>query len=126
MPGLAEPTPTNSSNGGKSSNSAPSPVSVRATVITSAQAAALAIQLANDKADVVFHQRPFQDGRPAQLLMGNWVWNDGCGVALLDYEAAVKLAADGSTNSVKVQVLDGAYDPIYFRSPMINPTQSIP
>jgi hypothetical protein len=128
MPGLAQPTTTNSANGGKSSKPASPPPSARAAVLTSAQATALAIQLANDKADALFHQRPFQDGRPAQLLTGKWVWTDGCGVALLDYEASVKLAADGSTNSVKVQLLDGLYRPMYFRSrsPMIIPRQSIP
>ena len=74
--------------------------------LSSDQATALAIRLANDKADALYHHRPFQDGRPAQFVTGKWVWTDGCGVALLDYHASVILAADGSTNSVNVQLLD--------------------
>ena len=74
--------------------------------LTSTQATKLAIRLANDKADTLYHHRPFQDGRPAQFVTGKWVWTDGCGVALLDYHASVMLAADGSTNSVNVQLLD--------------------
>lgn len=74
--------------------------------LTSAQATALAIELANDKADDLFHHRPFEDGQPAQLVTGKWVWTDGCGVALADYEASVTLAADGSTNSVDVWLLE--------------------
>lgn len=84
-----------------------------ASSLTSAQATALAMRLANDKADALYHHRPFQDGRPAQFVTGKWVWTDGCGVALLDYEASVKLAADGSTNSVDVQLLDNMLRPIF-------------
>jgi hypothetical protein len=80
--------------------------------LTSDQATALAMRLANDKSDALFHQRPFKDGRPAQLAAGKWVWTDGCGVALLDYHASVALAADGSTNSVDIQVLDNNMGPI--------------
>lgn len=74
--------------------------------LTSAQATAIALQLANDKADSLYHHRPFQDGRPAQFVTGKWVWSDGRGVALEDYQASVMLAADGSTNHVNVQLLD--------------------
>jgi len=87
---------------------APTLVSGKPASLTSAQATSLAIRLANDKADSIFHHRPFQDGKPARLVTGQWVWTDGCGVALLDYEVRVKLAADGSTNSVKVQLLDNS------------------
>ena len=74
--------------------------------LTSAQATTLAIELANDRADDLFHHRPFEDGRPAQFVTGKWVWTDGCGVALVDYQVSVTLSADGSTNSVNVQLLD--------------------
>jgi hypothetical protein len=93
--------------------------------LTSTQATALALQLANDKADALYHHRPFQDGRPAQFVTGKWVWSDGCGVALLDYQASVMLSADGSTNNVDVQLLDDSLHPglrSYFHGqPMIVP-----
>ena len=82
--------------------------------LTSSQATALAIELANDKADNLFHQRPFEDGRPAQFVTGKWIWTDGCGVALADYQVSVTLAADGSTNSVDVQLLDDILHPTAF------------
>lgn len=84
------------------------------------------MRLANDKADTLFHHRPFQDGRPAQLVAGQWVWTDERGVALLDYVASVTLAADGSTNHVNVQLLDNSVLPMLMRRPMGVPGQSIP
>jgi hypothetical protein len=95
--------------------------------LTSNQATALAVRLANDKANTVFHHRPFQDGQPAELVMGKWVWTDDSGVALLDYQACVKLSADGSTNSVDVQLLDNA-NRIPFRTsqPTLMPVQNLP
>jgi hypothetical protein len=96
--------------------------------LTSAQATALALQLANDKADTLYHHRPFQDGRVAQFVTGKWVWSDGCGVALLDYQASVMLAADGSTNNVNVQLLDDVEPlPRSFRGiPIGPPVHSLP
>jgi hypothetical protein len=96
--------------------------------LTSTQATALALQLANDKADALYHHRPFQDGRPAQFVTGKWVWSDGCGVALLDYQASVMLAADGSTNNVNVQLLDDVEPlPRSFRGGVIGtPVPSLP
>ncbi|HTV42142.1 MAG TPA: hypothetical protein VMF08_16345 [Candidatus Sulfotelmatobacter sp.] len=80
--------------------------------LSSDQATALALRLANDKADSLYHHRPFQDGQPAQFVAGKWVWMDGRGVALLDYQASVMLAADGSTNSVDVELLDDSLHPV--------------
>ncbi|HEX4264285.1 MAG TPA: hypothetical protein VH597_08090 [Verrucomicrobiae bacterium] len=77
------------------------------TSITSAQAAALSAQLANDKADAAYHRRPFQNNQPAQFKDGRWVWTDGHGAGALDIQATVELAANGSTNSVDVKVMDG-------------------
>ena len=81
--------------------------------LTSAQATTLAIELANDKADDLFHHRPFEDGRPAQFVTGKWVWTDGRGVAMADYQVSVTLAADGTTNSVDVQLLDDMLRPTF-------------
>lgn len=86
--------------------------------LTSAHATALALELANDKADLEFHHRPFQDSRPAQFVSGKWVWADECGVALLDYHVSVTLAADGSTNKVEVQLLDNSLRPVFPGQPM--------
>ncbi|MGH7942998.1 MAG: hypothetical protein ACREE6_14655 [Limisphaerales bacterium] len=94
---------------------APVPLKPRVS-LTSAQAAELALQLANDKADALFHNHPFADGRPAQYVAGKWVWTDGCGVALVDYQASVTLAADGSTNSVDIQLLDDSPYTIFPRN----------
>ena len=113
MAGFAQPTNRNSTNGGKSSQPGQSLTSVK---LNSAQATALALRLANEKADALFHHRPFKDGQPAQLLTGKWVWTDGCGVALLDYHVSVMLAVDGSTNRVDVQVWDDSVRPMFFRS----------
>lgn len=113
MPGLTQPTNRNSANGGKTSQPGQSLNSVH---LTSAQATVLALRLANEKADAIFHHRPFKDGQPAQLVTGKWVWTDGCGVALSDYHASVVLGADGSTNRVDIQVWDNSMRPLFFRS----------
>jgi len=78
------------------------------TRITAEQAASQCVQLANDKADTTFHRRPFENKLPAQFEDGRWVWNGSQGVGTLDYQAKVQLAADGSTNSVDVQLTDDA------------------
>lgn len=66
----------------------------------------VSLQLANDKADTVYHHRPFQSSQPAHYEAGRWVWTDGHGVGKLDFEAKVELAANGSTNNVDIRVLD--------------------
>ena len=113
--GFAQPTNRNSANGG-------------AAELTSAQATSVALRLANEKANALFHHRPFKDGQPARLLAGKWVWTDGCGVALLDYHASVTLAADGSTNRVDIQVWDDTMRPYFFRSQpgFPGPMRSVP
>ncbi len=74
--------------------------------LTAAQAGTLAMRLANDKADALFHHRPFQDNRPAEFSAGHWIWTSKHGVNIRDFEARVELAADGSTNSVDIKLLD--------------------
>ena len=79
--------------------------------LTAAQAGAVATRLANDKADSLFHHRPFRDGQPAKFEGGHWVWVGSRGVNIGDFQARVELAADGSTNSVQVQLLDDMLRP---------------
>ncbi|MGA9778240.1 MAG: hypothetical protein ACLPRE_13735 [Limisphaerales bacterium] len=83
--------------------------------LTAAQAGTLALRLANDKADALFHHRPFQDGQLAQFTAGHWIWTDSHGAGLLQFQATVELAADGSTNIVDVKLLDDALLPMRTR-----------
>ncbi|MGB7746912.1 MAG: hypothetical protein WBN75_06455 [Verrucomicrobiia bacterium] len=70
--------------------------------LTADQAKTAAIQLANDKASTLYHCQPFRDGQPATFESDHWVWRE---LAPGDIEATVKLAADGSTNSVAINLL---------------------
>ena len=70
--------------------------------LTTEQATALAMQLANDKASTICHRQPFHDGQPAAFVSGRWTWRE---LAPGDVEATVQLAADGSTNSVAINIL---------------------
>ncbi len=81
-------------------------------LLTTEQATSAAVRLANDKASAVYHSRPFQDGQPAQLVTGHWVWVGQGGYGHADIQATVELAADGSTNSVELQLLDNQNSPI--------------
>ena len=81
------------------------------TPITAEQAATLSVQLANDKAELVYHRRPFENKEPATFEGGRWVWKASKGTGILDFWALVGLAADGSTNSVDVKLLDDALRP---------------
>jgi hypothetical protein len=78
----------------------------QSALLTPEQAKAMAIQLANDKAATLYQSRPFQDGQPARLIGGRWVWTDARGFGHADIQATVELAADGSTNHVDLQLLD--------------------
>lgn len=79
--------------------------------LTAQQAEMLAIQLANKEADKVFHRQPFEAKMPPHFEAGHWVWTGSRGAGLLDFQATVELAADGSTNSVDVKLLDDALRP---------------
>jgi len=81
------------------------------TQLTAAKVGVVAMRLANDKADALYHRRPFESSQPAQFAAGRWFWTDRCGAGMGDYEATVELAADGSTNSVDVKFLDN-FNPI--------------
>ena len=74
--------------------------------LTAEQAKAAAIQLANDKAATLYQAKPFQDGQPARMIGGRWVWTDIRGFGHADIQVTVELAPDGSTNHVDLQLLD--------------------
>jgi hypothetical protein len=74
--------------------------------LTAEQAKSLAMRLANDKAFTLYHCQPFRDGQPAHFVAGHWIWTDQQGFGHGDVQATVELAADGSTHSVDVQLLD--------------------
>jgi hypothetical protein len=81
------------------------------TQLTAGQAGALAVRLANDKAQSMFQHHPFMDNQPVSFQSGHWVWSESRGFGLLDYQAKVVLAADGSTNLVDLKVLDSTVLP---------------
>jgi hypothetical protein len=70
--------------------------------LTKEQAKAVAMRLANDKASTICHRQPFHDGQSATFVSGHWIWRE---LAPGDIEATVELAADGSTNSVAINIL---------------------
>jgi hypothetical protein len=76
------------------------------TSLTAEQAKAIAMRLANDQADILYHCRPFHDGQPARFVAGHWLWVERQGFGLSDFQATVELAADDSTHKVDLQLLD--------------------
>jgi hypothetical protein len=82
--------------------------------ITAGDAQSTCVQLANEKADSMYHRRPFQSRRPARFEQGRWIWTDTQGAGSLDFAATVLLAANGSTNSVDVKMLDIGLHPRAF------------
>jgi biopolymer transport protein ExbD len=76
------------------------------SALTSAQAEAKAVELANEKAQALYNCQPFQKRRPAELVDGHWVWNDGRSYGEGDLEATVKFAADGTNPEVTINLLD--------------------
>jgi hypothetical protein len=70
--------------------------------LTADQAKALAVQLANDKATALYHCEPFMGTQPAQFISGHWFWTEQDAYGHADIEAAVTLAANGSTNHVQL------------------------
>jgi len=79
----------------------------RSTTLTADQARTLARQLANEQARSLYGSEPFWNGAPARFVQGRWVWNDGRGYGLGDIRATVSFAADGTSRSVDVMLLDG-------------------
>jgi hypothetical protein len=64
------------------------------------------MRLANDKAVTLYQHQPFVAGQPAQFVAGHWHWAARQGFGRGDIQATVELAADGSTNSVGLQLFD--------------------
>jgi hypothetical protein len=77
----------------------------QSATLTAEQAKTVAIQLANDRALTLYQCQPFQDGQSAQFVAGHWVWTERRGYGRGDIQAKVELAANGSTNSVDLQLL---------------------
>jgi hypothetical protein len=78
----------------------------QSTSLTAEQAKTLAMRLANDQASRLYHSQPFVAGQPAQFEAGHWLWVARQGFGHGDIQATVELAADGSTNSVDLQLFD--------------------
>lgn len=78
----------------------------RSASLTAEQARTMALRLANDEASKRFHCQPFQNGQPARLVQGNWVWTNRQGYGHSDIEGTVELAPDGSTHTVDLQLLN--------------------
>lgn len=74
--------------------------------LTAEQATTTAMRLANDKASTLYQHRPFVAVQPAQFVAGHWLWVARQGFGRGDIQATVELAADGSTNSVDLQLFD--------------------
>ena len=74
--------------------------------LTNEQATTTAMRLANDKASTLYQHQPFLAGQPAQFVAGHWLWVERQGFGHGDIQATVELAADGSTNSVDLQLFD--------------------
>jgi hypothetical protein len=84
----------------------PTPTAEKSASLTAEQAQTVAMRLANDKASTLYHCQPFRDGQPARFVTGQWVWVNLQGFGHGDIQATVELAADGSTNSVDLKLLD--------------------
>jgi hypothetical protein len=78
----------------------------RSASLTAGQATTVAMRLANDKASTLNPHQPFVAGQSAQFVAGHWLWVAQQGFGRGDIQATVELAADGSTNSVDLQLLD--------------------
>jgi hypothetical protein len=78
----------------------------RIPTLTADRARTLARQLANEQARSAYGWQPFWNGAPAQFVHGRWVWNDRRAYGIGDVEATVSFAADGSSRSVDVMLLD--------------------
>ena len=74
--------------------------------LTVEQATSTAKQLANAKATTQFQFPPSVKVPPATFVTGHWLWVATQGYGHGDIQAKVELAADGSTNSVKLELLD--------------------
>jgi hypothetical protein len=70
------------------------------------QATSLAVKLANEQAQAIYHFQPFRDGPSAVFVQGQWFWSDLKAQGQLDVEGSVRFPADGANPSVRVILLD--------------------
>ena len=78
----------------------------RTATLTSNKAGALAQQLANEKAQSLYHCQPFQKANPAQFIKGHWVWHQTQGQGKGDLQAKVDFKADGADPEVTLTRLE--------------------
>jgi hypothetical protein len=78
----------------------------RTTPLAADQAGALAQQLANEKAQALFHCQPFHDGPPAQFVQRHWTWHRLQAQGQGDIEANVEFEADGAKPKISVVRLE--------------------
>jgi hypothetical protein len=78
----------------------------RSTSLTAEQAGALALQLANEKAQALYNCQPFRNGPPAELVQKKWVWHDRRTQGAVDIEASVRFGLDGAHPDVEITPLD--------------------
>lgn len=77
-----------------------SSTATRSAALTSDQAGSLAQQLANAKAQTLYHCQPFHTAEPAQFIKNHWVWHQIQGQGKGDLEAKVEFKADGANPKV--------------------------
>ena len=78
----------------------------RTPALTSEQAGSLAQELANEKAQSLYHCQPFQRAQPAQFIEGHWTWHQIQGQGKGDVEAQVEFKANGADPKVSVMRLE--------------------
>ena len=83
----------------------------RPTTLTADQAGALALKLANEKAQALFHCQPFHNGPPARFVQGHWTWHQLQAAGQADIEATVEFEANGAEPKVKVVPLESRSTP---------------
>jgi hypothetical protein len=74
------------------------------TSLTPDQARDIAIGLANQQSEALFHCQPFKDGPPARWTGHHWVWTTRQGVSHADMDATVELNAAGKARQVEVRL----------------------
>ena len=84
----------------------------QSVLLTAEKAQQIAVQVANEKATALYHCQPFGSRQAAHFAEGRWVWVDRQGYGHGDIEASVELAANGSTNSVDIKILDSKQMPL--------------
>ena len=74
--------------------------------LTPDKAGSLAQQLANEKAQALYHCQPFQKTEPAQFIDGHWVWHQIQGQGKGDLEARIEFKPDGADPKITLTRLE--------------------